>query len=155
MPARRQRLRPVEDSDVVEPQKSALKNIRPVWVFAIHPPRKIQQQLVKNSLEKVAVCNSTHASLDLVNAKRRPCMHRWVRMAEWPVRRRQLPVRVHVPLAQQQNQLLLGEIRIDQRNRNAMKRQIPRRVPRIRSEEHTSELQSRPHLVCRLLLEKK
>src|SRR3989442_7476917 len=28
-------------------------------------------------------------------------------------------------------------------------------VARIRSEEHTSELQSRPHLVCRLLLEKK
>src|SRR3989442_8597372 len=26
---------------------------------------------------------------------------------------------------------------------------------RQRSEEHTSELQSRPHLVCRLLLEKK
>src|SRR6266702_8181562 len=28
-------------------------------------------------------------------------------------------------------------------------------VPRRRSEEHTSELQSRGHLVCRLLLEKK
>src|SRR5690554_734919 len=28
-------------------------------------------------------------------------------------------------------------------------------TPDIRSEEHTSELQSRPHLVCRLLLEKK
>src|SRR5690554_695018 len=27
--------------------------------------------------------------------------------------------------------------------------------PYLRSEEHTSELQSRPHLVCRLLLEKK
>src|SRR5690554_7119372 len=27
--------------------------------------------------------------------------------------------------------------------------------PAVRSEEHTSELQSRPHLVCRLLLEKK
>src|SRR6266699_7025686 len=27
--------------------------------------------------------------------------------------------------------------------------------PLPRSEEHTSELQSRPHLVCRLLLEKK
>src|SRR5690554_7173954 len=27
--------------------------------------------------------------------------------------------------------------------------------PEARSEEHTSELQSRPHLVCRLLLEKK
>src|SRR3989442_11334051 len=30
-----------------------------------------------------------------------------------------------------------------------------RRVSNVRSEEHTSELQSRPHLVCRLLLEKK
>src|SRR5690554_7295780 len=30
------------------------------------------------------------------------------------------------------------------------------RIPvEVRSEEHTSELQSRPHLVCRLLLEKK
>src|SRR5690554_7204120 len=28
-------------------------------------------------------------------------------------------------------------------------------VMSFRSEEHTSELQSRPHLVCRLLLEKK
>src|SRR3989442_6024549 len=27
--------------------------------------------------------------------------------------------------------------------------------PKKRSEEHTSELQSRPHLVCRLLLDKK
>src|SRR5690625_5902538 len=30
-----------------------------------------------------------------------------------------------------------------------------RPCPRTRSEEHTSELQSRGHLVCRLLLEKK
>src|SRR2546422_7688598 len=29
------------------------------------------------------------------------------------------------------------------------------RAQRVRSEEHTSELQSRLHLVCRLLLEKK
>src|SRR5690554_6907452 len=32
---------------------------------------------------------------------------------------------------------------------------IPMPVTSLRSEEHTSELQSRPHLVCRLLLEKK
>src|SRR3989442_5826451 len=31
----------------------------------------------------------------------------------------------------------------------------PVAVSAARSEEHTSELQSRPHLVCRLLLEKK
>src|SRR3989442_1918319 len=32
---------------------------------------------------------------------------------------------------------------------------LPLRLATSRSEEHTSELQSRPHLVCRLLLEKK
>src|SRR2546429_5847277 len=32
---------------------------------------------------------------------------------------------------------------------------LRRLAPRDRSEEHTSELQSRLHLVCRLLLEKK
>src|SRR5690554_7189771 len=33
---------------------------------------------------------------------------------------------------------------------------LPRQIiHNTRSEEHTSELQSRPHLVCRLLLEKK
>src|SRR3989442_7783907 len=39
----------------------------------------------------------------------------------------------------------------------AGRRKITRKVTYlvIRSEEHTSELQSRPHLVCRLLLEKK
>src|SRR5690554_7761667 len=31
----------------------------------------------------------------------------------------------------------------------------PAELLAMRSEEHTSELQSRPHLVCRLLLEKK
>src|SRR5690625_6456527 len=35
------------------------------------------------------------------------------------------------------------------------KPQIDNYIHRIRSEEHTSELQSRGHLVCRLLLEKK
>src|SRR5687767_15400992 len=34
-------------------------------------------------------------------------------------------------------------------------RQVPHDVSRLRSEEHTSELQSLAYLVCRLLLEKK
>src|SRR5690348_18111295 len=35
------------------------------------------------------------------------------------------------------------------------KTQVPSSVSLVRSEEHTSELQSPVHLVCRLLLEKK
>src|SRR3712207_7997525 len=37
----------------------------------------------------------------------------------------------------------------------AARRQLPAARPALRSEEHTSELQSRQYLVCRLLLEKK
>src|SRR5436305_4861780 len=37
----------------------------------------------------------------------------------------------------------------------AQKRETVSALTEARSEEHTSELQSRPHLVCRLLLEKK
>src|SRR5690554_7055039 len=37
----------------------------------------------------------------------------------------------------------------------ALEEAIKDRITKGRSEEHTSELQSRPHLVCRLLLEKK
>src|SRR5207253_7448958 len=38
---------------------------------------------------------------------------------------------------------------------SSIHRDIHRRQEGLRSEEHTSELQSRGHLVCRLLLEKK
>src|SRR5690554_7504081 len=40
-------------------------------------------------------------------------------------------------------------------SKGALYRSMNADVLRERSEEHTSELQSRPHLVCRLLLEKK
>src|SRR5690554_7603596 len=45
-----------------------------------------------------------------------------------------------------------GVIFLDLRDRDGMSQVV---VDPDRSEEHTSELQSRPHLVCRLLLEKK
>src|SRR5258708_24790879 len=41
------------------------------------------------------------------------------------------------------------------RCRCASRQRTSTRAPRSRSEEHTSELQSPDHLVCRLLLEKK
>src|SRR5690554_6954902 len=47
---------------------------------------------------------------------------------------------------------LLNKLRSSQ---HAPKYPVLSRLLFSRSEEHTSELQSRPHLVCRLLLEKK
>src|SRR5258708_27894317 len=54
--------------------------------------------------------------------------------------------------------LLLGLIRPSEGSATVLGQTIshPRAyLPRVRSEEHTSELQSPDHLVCRLLLEKK
>src|SRR5690554_7606499 len=47
------------------------------------------------------------------------------------------------------------EPRADKQESRADKLDQRRIDQQLRSEEHTSELQSRPHLVCRLLLEKK
>src|SRR2546422_6339346 len=43
----------------------------------------------------------------------------------------------------------------DEQGRSGEEGVVRPRLARARSEEHTSELQSRLHLVCRLLLEKK
>src|SRR5215813_14474322 len=51
--------------------------------------------------------------------------------------------------------LLPGIARVGRRPLPSRARRARPPRPRRRSEEHTSELQSRPHLVCRLLLEKK
>src|SRR2546429_761904 len=48
--------------------------------------------------------------------------------------------------------LLLGALGVDQNENPELTRA---KISELRSEEHTSELQSRLHLVCRLLLEKK
>src|SRR3989442_5635960 len=49
----------------------------------------------------------------------------------------------------------VGELRPDAEPAGRARSTAHGRAPAARSEEHTSELQSRPHLVCRLLLEKK
>src|SRR2546422_5287055 len=49
----------------------------------------------------------------------------------------------------------LGLVDFDVVDKTNLQRQILHGTSAVRSEEHTSELQSRLHLVCRLLLEKK
>src|SRR5712672_3964319 len=118
------------------------------------PPSKIQQQLMKHFLQEPAIRHTTQAPLNFVNSKSRPRMYRRIYVPERPFVRWQLPVRVHIPLAQQQNELFLRKIRIDQRDGNRMKRQIPRRIPRIlpfvRHRNNVVVVQVRPIMVSPL-----
>ena len=131
MAASGKRLAAVEDADVVQTEKAALKDVSSLGILAIHPPGEIQQQFLKNPLEKFAVGLAAALFFDFVNAPCRPGVDRRVNVAEGPFVGRQLAVGVHVPLTGHQNELLLGEVGIDQRQGDAVESQVPSRIPRI------------------------
>ncbi len=147
-----QRLAAVEDADVVEPQKSALKDVLALRVLAVHPPGEVQQQLVEDALQELAVGLAAALGFNLVDAPGGPGMHRRIDVAEVPLVGRQLPVRVHIPLAQHQHELLFGEFGIDQRQRQAVEAQVPGGVPRIfpfiRHGDHVGVVQVHPLVVA-------
>src|SRR5690606_40286650 len=84
---------------------------------------------------------SDHEPVEHVRAARE------VRVAE----RSQQVLREHPEVADQ----TLRENNLDPSERNNLDNKLEEVKTRKRSEEHTSELQSRENLVCRLLLEKK
>src|SRR5262249_5225886 len=51
--------RPIEDSDIVEPEKPALEDVAPRGVLAVDPPVEIQDQLVEHALQKYPFHPST------------------------------------------------------------------------------------------------
>ena len=71
------------------------------------------------------------ALVDLVDAPGGPGVHGRVHVAERPLVGGDLPVRVHVPLAQEERELILRELRIDEREHDRVEGQVPRRVPRV------------------------
>ena len=79
-------------------------------------------------------------------------MHRRINVSKSPFVGRQLPVWVHVPLAQHQRQLALGKIRIDDRKPNAMKCEIPGGepwvLPLVWHGEHISVVEVGPTWSC-------
>src|SRR3712207_6898878 len=77
-----------------------------------------------------------------------------------------LPICIRKPRMRRRQKSLRPRVIVETQERDAdvvvrgfdVRRELqraPRVLQRLRSEEHTSELQSRQYLVCRLLLEKK
>src|SRR4029434_1941192 len=92
------RLAAVEDADVVQTEKTALKDVSSLGILAIHPPGEIQQQFLKNPLEKFAVGLAAALFFNFVNAPCRPGVDRRVNVAERPFVRRRLGLAVAVTL---------------------------------------------------------
>ena len=86
---------------------------------------------MKHALEKLDVARAGGPALDLVHAHRGPRVYGRIDVTKRPFVRGYLPIRVHVPLAEHQDELLLCKFSINERERDAVKRQIPRRIPRV------------------------
>ena len=131
MAAGGQRRAAIEDTDVVQPQKTTLEDIAALSIFFIDPPGEVHQQLVKHPFQKMPVGPTLLFGVDLVDPPGRPGVHRRIDVAQFPFVGRQRPVGMHVPFAGHQTQLALCKARIHQGQRDRVKGQIPGRVPRV------------------------
>ncbi len=120
-------MRAVERADVIQPQEAALKQVVAERVFPVHPPGEVDQQLVEHPAEEVEVA----AAVDGEHLERGPGLHRRVHVAEVPLVGGQRPVRMLEPLPAQQDQLVLGERRVDVRQRHAVEAQVPGGEPGV------------------------
>src|SRR6185437_14476781 len=106
--------RTIEQADIVQPKEPALENVQSLRVFAVHPPGEVQQQLLENPLQELDIANTTvQVPIVLIDVECRPCVDRRIDVAERPLIGGKLAVRMHQPDLAQQQQLRLGELRID------------------------------------------
>ena len=86
---------------------------------------------MENALEKFPVGHAADAPVDLVDTPGRPGVHGRVDVAEGPLVGGNLPVRVHVPLAQEEHELRLGELGIHEGHRDHVEGEVPGGIPRV------------------------
>ena len=128
---RGQRRAAIEDADIVQAQKSALKEVLAEAVLAVHPPAEVQHQLGKRALQEFHIAGAPERLLGAIQEDRCPGVNRRIHIAEVPFVGRNLTGGVQEKFLQHQVKLLLGEVEIDDAQCHGVKRQVPRRVPRI------------------------
>ncbi len=114
------------------PRKPPSKTLRPRCPCGrFTHPVKFSINLMKIDSRKLRSARPVVRRSDLVHAVGGPGMHGRIHVAQLPLVGGNLAVRVHVPLAQQQDELVLRELRIDERERDAVESEIPGRVPGV------------------------
>ena len=125
--AGRQHRRAIEGPDVVEAEEAALEDVVAEGVLAVDPPGEVDQQLVEGAREELEVV----AAVDPEHRQRRPGMDGRIHVVEGPFVGGQLAVRMHEPLAAEQQQLVLRGRRIDVGEHDAVEGEVPGGVPGI------------------------
>src|SRR5437588_1028201 len=89
----------IEYTDIIEAQEATLENVLPLVVFAVHPPGEVEQELLEDLFQEIAVALACEALLKPVDVVGGPGVNGRVDIAEGPLIRRNLAVRMHIPLA--------------------------------------------------------
>ena len=121
----------VKNPNVIEAEEAALEDVAAFQVLLVHPAGEIHHQLVEDTLQEVEVAHAGQRRIHAEHPPRRPGMHRRVDVAERPFIGRQRAIRVHEPFMRQQQQLVLGEGRVDQRECHRLERQVPGGIPGV------------------------
>src|SRR6516225_4960598 len=121
----------VEDADIIESEKPAFKKAPAKAILAIDPPAEIGGEPAEHPLQETEIGSAVQRLLHAVEKNSRPGLYWRVDVAEIPLIGRDLTGRVQIDLAQKQVELLLGEIAIDNRQRERVKREVPRGEPGI------------------------
>ena len=93
-----QRLRAVENTDVIEAKKAAGKEIASGGILPVDPPGEVHQQFLKNAFEKTEIARSPRTG-NFINAPRGPGMDGRVHIRKGKFVGWNLAVRMHVPFA--------------------------------------------------------
>ena len=75
MASRRECRAAVKHPDVIQSQKAALEQVSTLGIFAVDPPRKIEQQLDEDLFEKFAIRCAMLFLVDLIDTPRSPGMN--------------------------------------------------------------------------------
>ena len=120
----------VKHTDVIQTEEATGEQMLPVNVLTVHPPREIDEQLLKHTCEELPI-TTTAWSGHLIDTPAGPGMNRRVHVRKSEFVCRNLPVGMHVPFTKHQDQLRLGKFRVNLCHRNHMKGKVPCRVPWI------------------------
>ena len=105
----------IEHTNVVQSQKAPFKDVVALFIFAVYPPREVDQQFGEGVLEKFNIPLAVIAlSIDGVNLPGGPGMNGRIDIAKVPLVGRNLTIRVQVIFPQHQHQLLFGKVLIHQ-----------------------------------------
>src|SRR5437588_7098664 len=72
MTAPRKRGAAIENTDIIESEKTALENVSTSRIFTVNTPGKVQQKLVKDRLQEGAIALAGLLLLDFINAPGSP-----------------------------------------------------------------------------------